>query len=149
MWQRGLQSRQRVCWYDFPVPFISIFYAFAWSSLCLHVAAAGHGVIYLFDYCPASWHVLVIDSYCVPADAALSGKIQLEGQLGREISFSLWLFIFCLLCFLIGTSYQFLPSLYQALHTPISPAVPSFLLCFPPCCWSMDVNRWLLQIKSQ
>lgn len=35
--------------------------------LCLHIA----GVIYLFDYCPASWHVPVIDGNCVPGDTGL------------------------------------------------------------------------------
>lgn len=35
--------------------------------LCLHIA----GVIYLFDYCPESWHVPVIDGNCVPGDTGL------------------------------------------------------------------------------
>lgn len=35
------------------------------------MAVARHKVIYLFDYCPASWHVLVIDGRCVPAAARL------------------------------------------------------------------------------
>lgn len=44
---------------------------FAWSSLCLHIAGTQHRVIYLFDYCPASWHVPLIDGHCVPAAAGL------------------------------------------------------------------------------
>lgn len=43
----------------------------AWSTSCLHGAVARHKLIYLFDYCPASWQALVIDGHCVPAAARL------------------------------------------------------------------------------
>lgn len=44
---------------------------FALSSLRLHIAGTRRGVIYLFDYCPASWHVPLIDGHCVLAAAGL------------------------------------------------------------------------------
>lgn len=44
---------------------------FARSSRCLHIAGAWHRVMCLFDYCLASWHVLLIDGHCVPAAAGL------------------------------------------------------------------------------
>ena len=44
---------------------------FAWSSIHLHIAGPQHKEIYLFDYCPAHRHVLLIDCYCVPSAAGL------------------------------------------------------------------------------
>lgn len=50
--------------------------------------------MYLFDYCPASCRVLVIDGRRVPAAAGrLSGTIQLEGQLCGDPARSLSLFL--------------------------------------------------------
>lgn len=93
------QPRAATCSHDSPAPFIS---ARPWWRLDLPGAPGtstlpGHdtGVIYLFDYCPASWHVPLIDGHCVPAArraVTLAGTKQLEGQLCGDPSYSPSLF---------------------------------------------------------
>lgn len=63
------------------------------SEECLHIAVAQHRVIYLFDYCPATWHVLVIDGHCVPVAAgplvspAQAWRTALQGPLISPLHF--------------------------------------------------------------
>lgn len=112
---------------------------FACSSLCLHIAGARHRVIYLFDYCPASWHVPLIDGHCVPAAAGLlvtpaqnSLKDSSAGTLVTLFHFPCPPSLYHSFSFPLAAFYQFPSSLRLLLNTHISPALSIFLSSLHP-----------------
>lgn len=123
----------------------------AWSTLCLHVAVARHKLIYLFDYCPASWQALVIDGHCVPAAARLlvspAQNSLKDSSAGTPVTL---LHFFCSSS--LYHSLSLLPPhpllsisgiISLLLNGPISPALPIFFFSFFiffPSCWSADAN---------
>lgn len=87
------------------------------SEECLHIAVARHRVIYLFDYCPATWHVLVIDGHCVPVAAgplvspARAWRTALRGPSLVPFTFSTCLHFITPFPSPFTSFYQFLPLL--------------------------------------
>lgn len=117
---------------------------FAWSSLWLHIAGARHRVIYLFDYCPASWHVHLIDGDCVPAAAGLlvsPAQNSLKDSSARTpvtlFHFSCSPSLYHSFSIPLTTTHQFLLSLYYPI---LKFLLPSLFFPFFPCCWSADAN---------
>lgn len=125
---------------------------FAWSTLCLHMAVARHKVIYLFDYCPASWHVPRDRWPLCPSSrraVSLSSTKQLEGQLCGDPSYSLSLFLL-----LFTLSLSLLPPYHllsipritpSSLDSHIFPALSIFSPHFLLIC-RCKLGQWPLQV---
>lgn len=140
--QSGRQRRVLCAGMTFPLHssvFRRVEAGFACSSLCLHIAGARHRVIYLFDYCPASWHVPLIDGHCVPAAAGLlvspaqnSLKDSSAGTLVTLFHFPCPPSLYHSFSFPLAAFYQFPSSLRLLLNTHISPALSIFLSSLHP-----------------
>lgn len=84
------------------------------EALC---ASTLHRVIYLFDYCPASWHVPLIDGHCVPAAAGLLVSPTQNSLKDSSAGTPVTLFHFF-----------YSPSLYHTLSFPLPPSI-TFSCC--------------------
>lgn len=104
--------------------------------LCLHIA----GVIYLFDYCPASWHVPVIDGNCVPGDTVLLLSPVANGLKDSSTETTVTL---------CSSSLSHFPPLLFSHHFSFLVLEPQIFHFF--FCNGMDANRTsdLLQVQSR
>lgn len=125
---------------------------FAWSFLCLHIVGAWHRVIYLFDYCPASWHVLLIDGHCVPSAAGLLVSLAQNSLKDSSAGTLVTLFHFS------GS-----PSLYHSFSVPLPPSIspvalfiildsnlscPLCLFLWLFCCIDSDLHMFNLNNRN-
>lgn len=100
---------------------------FTCHSVRLHNAAPWQRLIYIFDYCPASWHVPLIDGHCVPIATSLllspaqnSLKDRSTGALVTLFHFSCPSPLYHSFSFPFTTLYQFLPLSYLLFSTHAS-----------------------------
>lgn len=110
--------------------FISVF--ICRFALRLHIAGAQHGKIYLFDYCPASWHVLLIDGFCFPAAAGLLVSLAQNSLKDSSADSPFTLLHFC---FPPPPPHQWLQFITQYLNFSFP-----FISFFFRCCCSSDAN---------